>query len=249
MRKKIIPIRFVYLKKNSHKKIFVRAFSLLLLILGFVSLGLVVSPFLDLQFNYGKVLGEADITIPIPKSKVVKSSQFPNPLANSIVNLSGIDYTNAKNWFPDNPYLKNQNDILPTYLLSIPKLGIDRATVSTTNDDLAKNLVHYNGSGIPGKTGKAVVFGHSTLPQLFNPKDYKTIFATLHTLKIGDEIVVDYDNVTYTYSIIGREVVDPDNTSVLSQQYNDSYLTLITCTPPGTYWKRLVIKAKIKNIS
>ena len=26
----------------------------------------------------------------------------------------------------------------------------------------------------------------------------------------------------------------------------DSYLTLVTCTPPGTTWKRLIIKAKLE---
>ena len=52
----------------------------------------------------------------------------------------------------------------------------------------------------------------------------------------------DYDS---KYSIENISVVDPDNTSVLEQSFDDSYITLITCTPPGTIWKRLIIKARI----
>jgi sortase A len=40
-------------------------------------------------------------------------------------------------------------------------------------------------------------------------------------------------------------VVDPNDFGVLDQDKDGSYLTLITCTPPGTYLKRLVVKAKL----
>lgn len=227
------------------RKPITKLFSFILIGLGLLFLSIVIVPILESQFH---ALGQGVLAIPIPRAKVVKASQFSNILANSVLNLSGIDYTNAQNWFPQNNVAKAK-DILPTYFLSVPKLGITHAIVSTVSDDLSKNLVHYGGTGIPGKLGNAVIFGHSTLPQFFNQKDYKAIFATLHTMKAGDDIIIDYDNVTYTYTISSIQIIDPDNVSVLSQQYDDSYLTLITCTPPGTYWKRLVIKAKVKNVA
>jgi len=39
-----------------------------------------------------------------------------------------------------------------------------------------------------------------------------------------------------------------DKISVLEQKYDASYLTLVTCVPPGTYWKRLVVKAKLVQL-
>jgi hypothetical protein len=38
-------------------------------------------------------------------------------------------------------------------------------------------------------------------------------------------------------------VVEPTNTSVL-EQTQQPRLTLITCTPPGTSWQRLIVQAK-----
>lgn len=215
-----------------------RYFSFLLICAGLLFLGFVITPFLD--FRIYQDIGQGEVVIPIPKTKVL--------LANSIVNLSGVDYTKAENWFPKNSSEKTES-VVETYKLSIPKLKIENATASFVNNDLSKSLIHYGGSGLPGKPGNAVIFGHSTLPQLFNSKDYTAIFATLHTLSIGDEVLVEYDGVLYKYKIIKRLITEPEDISVLSQQYDDSYLTLITCTPPGTYWKRLILKAKIEKVS
>jgi sortase A len=37
----------------------------------------------------------------------------------------------------------------------------------------------------------------------------------------------------------------PTDLSVLEQKFDGRYLTMVTCTPPGTYLRRLVIKARI----
>ena len=109
-------------------------------------------------------------------------------------------------------------------------------------------MVNYGGTAVPPDNGNAVIFGHSTLPQLYAEGNYKTIFTFLYKLTVGDEIIVTSTNITYKYRIENISVVDPDNTSVLEQSFDDSYITLITCTPPGTIWKRLVVKARlIKN--
>jgi sortase A len=94
-----------------------------------------------------------------------------------------------------------------------------------------------------------VIFGHSTLPQLFEENNYKTIFANAYQLEVGDEIFVNLDDVHYKYTISDISVVEPTDISVLAQDFSDSYLTLITCTPPGTVWKRLIIKAKLNTLN
>ncbi len=51
------------------------------------------------------------------------------------------------------------------------------------------------------------------------------------------------DGATYDYKISEMYETMPDDLSPLAQVYSGRTLTLITCTPPGTYLRRLVIKA------
>src|SRR5690606_26351929 len=130
---------------------------------------------------------------------------------------------------------------------SIPKLKIENAIVSTRDYDLEQHLVQYFGTAIPGENGTAVIFGHSTLPSWFDPKNYKTIFATLHTIKTGDEIFITVNGATYKYKIFSILITDPEDTNILSQSYDNSYITIVTCTPPGTIWKRLIVRAALES--
>lgn len=158
-----------------------------------------------------------------------------------------LDFTNANMWYPTAPQKKVAGRV-NTYTLSIPKLKIDNALVVVGGDDLSKSLIHYGGTGVPGEYGTTVIFGHSTLPQFYNPKNYKTIFSLLPTLEIGDEIDIFYDGVAYKYIVYEMVVLDPTDLSTLEQRFDDSYLTLVTCVPPGTYWQRLNVKARLKTL-
>ena len=66
------------------------------------------------------------------------------------------------------------------------------------------------------------------------------------SLENGDEIKIKVNDISYEYVVYDMFVVDPDEISVLEQQKDGSFLTLITCVPPGTYLKRLVVKAKLR---
>ncbi len=171
-----------------------------------------------------------------------------SPLGRGSV-LSGqvVDLTRASNWFVGAEHVATQplSTAVRYYTLSIPKLRIEKATVDIGGEDLSKSLIHYQGTGLPGRVGNAVVFGHSVLPAFFNPKNYLTIFSTLPTLKAGDEIIADYDGVTYRFVVSEMFEVAPTDIHVLAQPNDGSYLTLITCVPPGTYLRRLVVKAKL----
>jgi len=157
-----------------------------------------------------------------------------------------VDYTNANTWFPTHPQKKG---VMPVnaYSVTIPKLKIENAIVMVAGDDLSESLIHYGGTPLPGQYGNAVIFGHSTLPQFYNPKSYKTMFSLLPTLTIGDKIFVTYDDVKYTYVVYDMVVVEPTDLTPLLQRFDDSYLTVVTCVPPGTYWKRLNVKAKLEK--
>lgn len=152
--------------------------------------------------------------------------------------------SNPNAWFPTSPQKRVVTPV-NTYTISIPKLHIANALVTVAGDDLDTSLVHYGGTALPGEYGTTVIFGHSTLVQLYNPKDYKAIFSLLPTLKIGDEIDVTYDSVAYQYKVFDMTVSDPTDLSALEQTFDDSYLTLITCVPPGTIWQRYHVKARL----
>lgn len=152
--------------------------------------------------------------------------------------------TNANAWFPLLPQKKVVTPV-NSYTISIPKLAIEGATVVIGGDDLSRSLIHYGGTGLPGDYGNAVVFGHSTLPQFYNPKNYTTIFSTLPTMDEGDDVFITYDGVTYQYRVFRIIVLSPTDLSLLEQRFDDSYVTLVTCVPPGTYWKRMYVQARL----
>lgn len=213
-----------------------RIFSLGLIIGGLILIFFTAWPILRYELLVSPQYRKVELLSPVPKGFVQGLEATPYPL----------NLTKASNWFvgapefPDTSFSK-----IRYYNLSIPKLKIEGATVEIAGEDLSKNLIHYRGTAIPGKPGNTVIFGHSTLPQLFNPKNYLSIFSTLPTLKKGDEVKLDYDGIVYTYRIEEMFEVGPRDFGVLEQRYDDSYLTLITCVPPGTYLRRLVVKSRL----
>lgn len=156
------------------------------------------------------------------------------------------DFTNPSSWFPT-ANAQDVSNIVRYYNLSIPKLGIKDAVVTIGGEDLADSLIQYPGTALPGKTGNAVVFGHSVLPAFYDPKLYLTIFSTLPTMKKKDVVNVNYDGISYRYLVESMHEVAPDDLNVLSQETGSSYISLITCVPPGDPRspRRLVVRAKL----
>lgn len=159
-----------------------------------------------------------------------------------------VDLTKASNWFVggEDSSAFNQSKV-SYYNLSISKLKIKDAVVAIGGEDLSKSLIQYPGTALPGKRGNAVIFGHSILPIFYNPKEYISIFSTLPTLKIGDDILVNYDNISFTYRVESIFEVYPTDIQVLQQDNSDSFLTLVTCVPPGDprKAKRLIVRARV----
>ena len=90
--------------------------------------------------------------------------------------------------------------------------------------------------------GNSFITGHSILPQFADPKDYKAIFTELPKLGIGDEVLIDLGDKTIRFVVQYSKVVEPDDLSVLGPiTQNGRNLTLMTCVPPGTNTKRLVV--------
>lgn len=238
--------KYYYKKNGKRRKLIIRLIGALTILTGLGILFYVFFPFLSWQVYFAPVFASQNVETPIPKTTVVSASSIGNLLA-SAANSFGIDYTNANNWYPTNKQAFGK--IIPAYFLSIPKIGIKNAVVSTKDPDLTKHLIQYNTDSVPPLAGNSIIFGHSTLPQLYNENDYKTIFANAYKITVGDKILIGINEVIYGYKVQSVTVVEPDDTSVLAQNFSDSFITIITCTPPGTVWKRLIIKAKIENLN
>jgi sortase A len=212
--------------------------------LGLIFLGLLFGlyaffPLLSWQLYLRPAFASNNFASPIPQTTIMTQETIQSLLTNSF---------NGGNWLPAYYQEANVGSTITRYTLSIPKIKIENAEVSAVDTDLASHLVHFPGTALPPSKGNAVIFGHSTLPQLYNPTNYKTIFANIHNLIIGDKLLIRVNEALYTYKIISINIVDAEETSYLTQQSDDTYLTIVTCTPPGTVWKRLIIKSKLEKI-
>lgn len=132
--------------------------------------------------------------------------------------------------------------------ISIPKINVSAPVIyGSPNDEpsIQKNLqngvVHYTGTSLPGKPGNSVIVGHSSNDP-WEPGHYKFVFVLLDKLVVGDTFSVNFESKRYAYEVTEVKVVAPTDLSVL-QQTPEPTMTLITCTPPGTSWRRLIIKA------
>ena len=155
----------------------------------------------------------------------------------------------------------------PSWKVIIPKLGIAPPVVGGVEAYRSKNrsesaavfeqrmqkalesgVVHYPSTPLPGqnvKNGKSnvVIVGHSS-SNLFTPGDYKSVFSSLRNLEKGDLILLNYEKVQYVYKIYERKIINPNQVEVLGPAARNHSLTLITCHPPGSNGKRLVVVAE-----
>lgn len=242
---------YIYLKNDDKPKVAVLSFTQkkviagVLFALGLFLFSFALVPIITFQIEYSSKFGQ--IINPL-------SAKYYNNTGGVLGDVAGNDYTQLSNWFISDGHtdtkaiIPNSSTQLQAYRLSIPKLNISNAVVTLGSMDLKKSLIQYPQTALPGQLGNGVVFGHSVLPQFFNPKSYLTIFSTLYRLKQGDEIFIDYDNIRYRYLVEEMFEVQPTDLSVLEQRFDGRYFTLITCSPPGTYLRRLVIRSRIDNL-
>jgi sortase A len=240
----------VYIKKdNSFKKKTINNFSYLFLIIGALLLFWSFYPIISFEI-YSKIFLRSSLKNPVANDTVSVLNDANTVLGGFNIFSNNLrDYTQASVWFPVKPDSTSYLTLnVKEYTLSIPKLNIKDAKVIVGGEDLTKSLIHYLPKSLPGEYGNVVIFGHSTLPQLYNAKDYKTIFTYLPSLENGDDIFIKMGDVEYQYEVFSLTVVNPDQISILDQNKEASFLTLVTCVPPGTSWQRLVVKAKLKLI-
>lgn len=147
----------------------------------------------------------------------------------------------------------------PENRVIIPKLGLNVPLVTPSYNSLLKEdwegveediqdalqhgVVHYPGTARPGQAGNFFVTGHSSYYP-WAEGNYKTVFARLHELDIGDEYWVYYGGDKHRYVVMSKKEVKPSDVTVLDQPTNKRVSTIMTCTPVGTTLRRLIIKSQ-----
>ena len=239
----------VYLKENtSPKRKVVNYISYITLGMGLLLLFWSFYPVISFEL-YSRFILKDGVQSPLSTSPASAIQESESVLGTADAFSSNLkDFTQAHLWFPTTKQDMQIPSGVHEYYLTIPKINIHRAKVIVGGDDLTKSLVHFLPKTMPGEFGNVAIFGHSTLPQLYNESDYKTIFTYLPSLQKGDQILIDVGDLAYEYEVYDMFAVNPDKVSVLDQQYDSSYLTLVTCVPPGTFWKRLIVKAKLVKL-
>jgi sortase A len=121
--------------------------------------------------------------------------------------------------------------------VSIPKISLDAIIVEgTSHKQLKLGPGHVQNTPTPGEMGNSVISAHRD-----------TFFRHLYELNKGDDIIVKRLGRSFTYQVISKKIVEPDDTSVLAAS-SDAKLTLITCYPIyyiGPAPKRLVVVSKL----
>lgn len=229
-------------KSSSHSRVhFLPAF---FLFGGLFLLASAAGPILFYQLFFSPGF-QRELVSPVGKDFLVTTKVEKGEVLGKEIIETNADMSRVANWFPSAPRFSTQPSKITHYTISVPKLGIKNAVVEIGGENLKKSLVQYAGTAFPGQFGNTVIFGHSTLPQFFNPQNYVSIFSTLPTLKKNDMVFVDFDGVEYRYQIEEMIEVSPDDISVLEQRYDRVSLTLVTCVPPGTYLRRLIVRARL----
>lgn len=124
-------------------------------------------------------------------------------------------------------------------ILEIPIIDKELPIVQGTDEDSLKQGVgHYTGTVYPGQQDQILLSGHRD-----------TAFTGLDKLKTGDSIIVKMQHGTFHYAVVGTEIVDADDTTVIRSTAPVEMLTLSTCYPfryIGNAPERYIIYAEPK---
>jgi sortase A len=137
------------------------------------------------------------------------------------------------------------------FSIQIPKINVNTKVIPNVNPfepklyqpALTRGVAHAQGSSLPDKPGNTFIFAHSA-SSWYEANQFNAVFYLTSKLEKGDSIHLTYKNKLYDYRVSETKIVDPRDVSFLANNATDPTLTLMTCWPPGTTAKRLLVIAK-----
>lgn len=169
--------------------------------------------------------------------------------------LENIKYLVSNNQTLVSNTAKNEEVVGTPNLLEINSLNI-KAPIVYTNEKtekayqaaLVNGVVHFPGTALVGDFGNVYIFGHSS-DYLWSPGKYKSVFALLPKISIGEEVLITNQvGQIFKYKVIESKKVSANDLTVLGQQgYKRKLLTLQTSYPVGTALARWVVIAELEK--
>ncbi|MDO8498849.1 MAG: sortase [bacterium] len=177
--------------------------------------------------------------------------------ASTILGLTFYSPLKEELSFATAPVSPNSQTIQPVdeeFGIVIPKIranakvipGVDPYNEREYQIALSKGVAQAKGTALPGETGNIFIFAHSSA-NFFEANRYNSIFYLLHRLEAGDEIDLFYQKQKFTYVVTEKKLVDPSEVSYLNNKGSEPVITLMTCWPPGTTLKRLLVLGKLEQ--
>lgn len=138
-----------------------------------------------------------------------------------------------------------------TFGIVIPGIGANAKVISDVDAEnpavyqraLTQGVAHALGTKYPGEEGNVFIFAHSG-QDLLEANRYNAVFYLLNKLKKDDEIFVFFRGKKYRYAVSEAKIVNPSEAQYFEDVPEKSTLTLMTCWPAGTTWKRLIVIAE-----
>ncbi len=133
----------------------------------------------------------------------------------------------------------------------IPKIGASAKVIANVDPynerdyqrQLTKGVAQAKGTALPNQNGNVFIFAHSA-GNFYEANRFNAVFYLLTKLEKGDEVDLYYKGTKYQYKITDKKLVDATDVSYLSRG-KEKILTLMTCWPPGTTLKRLIVVAHL----
>ncbi len=107
---------------------------------------------------------------------------------------------------------------------------------------LQTGVAQAKGTSTPNMVGNMFLFSHSGV-DFYEAARYNAEFYLLGKLEVGDEIDVFYKGQKYLYTVRESKTVNPDEIDYITKKEDNKTLTLMTCWPAGTTYKRLIVIA------
>lgn len=185
-------------------------------------------------------------------------------LPNYLEYIHGTDPNNADtdgDKFTDKQEITNgydpdaYGDVMTKVSFKIDKIGVNAPMVWSKTDvetnmlkDLENGIAHFIGTATPGQKGNSIISGHSS-NYIWAKGDYNYIFKDLNNLEKGDLITVSTIQkngriINYSYKVSDKYIAQPDEERIFQNTENPT-LTLSTCWPLGTNFKRAIVKAEL----
>ncbi len=211
-------------KSSSNKRGYLRYVGILLLFVGCTFLFVTYKPLIFAYFSY--VFTPSEETLPL------KISSDNNEVTKIITKSTETIFVDKD------------------FGIYIPKIKANAKVISNVNpvdkeaynSALSQGIAHAEGTSLPNQTGNTFLFAHSAV-NFYEQRNFNVYFYLLNELENGDPIYISYNSDIYKYLVLETKIVDSTDTKYLGKYMDEDTLTLMSCWPIGTNWKRAIVIA------